>query len=62
MVNTAFSDPATNKLLQKAVIKWNFVRSSYLNYNEDNVNFVVNRYSRQIIETLVVTDGELAKN
>ena len=62
LVTTRYPDPATNKLLEKAQIKWNFIRSSYLNYNENNVNFVVNRYSRQIIESLGVTDNVMEKS
>ncbi|WP_020410040.1 hypothetical protein [Hahella ganghwensis] len=55
LINTDYVDTATNTLLKKAQIKWNFIRSSYMNYNENNVNFVVNLYSRQIIESLDIS-------
>ncbi len=57
-----YADTSTNELLRKTQIKWNFIRNSYMNYNENNVNFVVNRYSRQIIESLEFTDPALLKS
>ncbi len=32
--------------------KWNFIRNSYKNYNENNVSYVVNLYSYRIIDAL----------
>lgn len=32
--------------------KWLFIRNSYINYNENNVSFVIDRYSKGILETL----------
>jgi len=32
--------------------KWQFIRGSYINYNEDNVSFVIDRYSKRILEGL----------
>ncbi|WP_148862965.1 hypothetical protein [Marinobacter fonticola] len=42
--------------------KWGFIRSSYVNYNENNVSFVIDRYSQGILEGLdeaisVMTDN-----
>jgi len=33
-------------LLDSALTKWDFIKSSYINYNEDRVNFIVNLYSK----------------
>ena len=35
--------------------KWDFIRNSYINYNEKNVNYVVNLYSKRIINALEST-------
>ncbi len=32
--------------------KWGFIRNSYINYNQNNVVFVIERYSRAILEDL----------
>ncbi|PAV26277.1 hypothetical protein C8D92_10254 [Tamilnaduibacter salinus] len=47
--------------------KWGFIRSSYVNYNQRNVSFVINRYSGGIVSDLNRTinllqggDGESA--
>lgn len=32
--------------------KWQFIRSSYINFNEDNVPFIIDRYSKGILEGL----------
>ncbi len=44
----------------KAVIddissKWQFIRGSYINYNENNVGFVIDRYSKGILKGLATT-------
>jgi len=36
-------------LLDSASTKWDFIKSSYINYNENRVNFIVNLYSKKII-------------
>jgi len=38
--------------LDDVASKWQFIRSSYINYNENNVGFVIDRYSKGIIEAL----------
>ena len=38
--------------LDDVASKWQFIRSSYINYNENNVGFVIDRYSKGIIEGL----------
>lgn len=35
--------------------KWQFIRGSYINYNENNVSFVIDRYSKGIIRGLTTT-------
>ena len=32
--------------------KWQFIRSSYINYNDNNVAFVIDRYSKRILDGL----------
>ncbi|MEP3563030.1 MAG: hypothetical protein ABJM19_15280 [Marinobacter sp.] len=32
--------------------KWQFIRSSYVNYNDNNVSFIIDRYSKGIIRGL----------
>ena len=51
----------------KAVIddissKWQFIRGSYINYNENNVSFVIDRYSKGIIRSLTTTIEILESN
>ncbi|MCP5161755.1 MAG: hypothetical protein H7A00_08805 [Hahellaceae bacterium] len=45
------------KLASGILTKWNFIKASYINYNENNVNYVVNLYSRRIILALVELDN-----
>ncbi|SDX43462.1 hypothetical protein [Marinobacter mobilis] len=35
--------------------KWSFIKNSYINYNENNVSFVIDRYSKGILEDLATT-------
>lgn len=42
-------------MLSDANSKWRFIRGSYIEYDEENVAFVINRYSISIIETLEST-------
>jgi len=44
--------PEAAKLLDSAKTKWDFIRSSYINYNENRVNFIVNLYSKKIISDI----------
>ena len=39
-------------LLHDADSKWSFIRNSYINFNENNVVFVIDRYSKGIIDSL----------
>lgn len=39
-------------LLEDVRSKWQFIRGSYINYNENNVSFVIDRYSKGILRSL----------
>lgn len=45
-----------NEELRRAVdgvaTKWQFIRGSYINFNDDNVPFIIDRYSKGILEGL----------
>ena len=43
------------KSIDAVLTKWDFIRKSYINYNEKNVNYVVNLYSKRIIIALGAT-------
>tara|TARA_R110002167_G_scaffold164939_2_gene361861 strand:+ start:174 stop:992 length:819 start_codon:yes stop_codon:yes gene_type:complete len=49
LMELAKEKPAIFKLLDSAHTKWEFIKSSYVNYNENRVNFIVNLYSKRII-------------
>ena len=42
--------------------KWEFIRGSYINYNDNNVAFVIDRYSKGILRGLETTIGLLREN
>ena len=48
----ADNDSQLDTLLSDINSKWQFIRESYINYDEENVSFVINRYSTGIVETL----------
>lgn len=54
--NAGKQQPAS-ELLDSISTKWNFIKDSYVNYNENNVNYVVNLYSRRIISSLEELGG-----
>ena len=39
-------------LMSEVSVKWDFIKSSYIQYDERNVSFVINRYSTSILENL----------
>ena len=41
-----------NSLLSDINSKWQFIRDSYINYDGENVSFVINRYSNGIMQSL----------
>ncbi len=48
--------------LENLSSKWQFIRSSYINYNDNNVAFVIDRYSKGILEGLATTIDLLQGN
>ncbi len=50
--NRTAGQDAIAGMLSDANSKWRFIRGSYIEYDEENVAFVINRYSTSIIETL----------
>jgi hypothetical protein len=50
-------DPANTqeikRMLSSTKTKWQFIRNSFINYNEKNVNYVVNLYSKRIIDSIL---------
>jgi len=53
------SEAELKALLGDIASKWQFIRGSYINYNENNVGFVIDRYSKRILESLTTTIGLL---
>ncbi|WP_375191347.1 hypothetical protein [Marinobacter sp.] len=49
------SSPELKATLDDITSKWQFIRGSYINYNENNVGFVIDRYSKGILEGLATT-------
>jgi len=52
LMNLAKDSERAYKLLDSANTKWDFIKSSYINYNENRVNFIVNLYSKKIISDI----------
>lgn len=46
------SDGELKSIVDDISSKWQFIRSSYINYNENNVGFVIDRYSKGILKGL----------
>lgn len=44
---------AVAPLLREVSTKWSFIRGSFINFNENNVPFIVGRYNEQITEKLL---------
>ncbi|MBL1273553.1 MAG: hypothetical protein COB25_013970 [Oceanospirillales bacterium] len=53
------SDDELDVILKDVAAKWQFIRGSYINYNENNVGFVIDRYSKRILESLTTVIGLL---
>lgn len=61
---TVRNGPAQGELkdqLDNISTKWQFIRGSYVNYNENNVSFVIDRYSKGILKHLAKTIELLQK-
>ena len=48
----AMTSPQQKSLYDDISAKWTFIKNSYINYNENNVSFVINRYSLGIVDGL----------
>jgi hypothetical protein len=48
--------------LENLTSKWQFIRGSYINYNDNNVAFVIDRYSKGILQGLETTIDLLKSN
>ncbi len=59
LINTAQGKPDALDLLDSAMTKWDFIKNSYINYNENRVNFIVNLYSRKIIDDIEAATAQL---
>lgn len=58
LLSTVQQGPAQGELktlLEDIGSKWQFIRGSYINYNEKNVGFVIDRYSKGILKSLATT-------
>lgn len=49
-------------LLSDLTSNWQFIRGSYINYNENNVGFVIDRYSKRILKSLTTAIGLLQQS
>lgn len=49
LMEIAKDNKSASKLIDSANTKWDFIKNSYVNYNENRVNFIVNLYSKKII-------------
>jgi len=61
-MSTGESKEELSELLSDVNAKWQFIRGSYINYNENNVGFVIDRYSKRILESLSSVISLLQQN
>lgn len=52
LARTGNSDDELKSTFNDISSKWQFIKGSYINYNENNVGFVIDRYSKGILEAL----------
>lgn len=53
LINDSSNTPEIKRKLDSAKTKWQFIRNSFIHYNENNVNYVVNLYSKRIIDSII---------
>jgi len=46
------NNPSTNKSLRAIEVKWRYIENSLINYNENSVPFVIDKYARSITQSL----------
>lgn len=56
------ADGPLKTTLNDLTSKWEFIRGSYINYNDNNVAFVIDRYSKGILNSLATTIDLLRDN
>ena len=62
MVRNGESGSELHDVIEDVSSKWAFIRGSYINYNEKNVSFVIDRYSKGILKGLATTIDLLQGN
>lgn len=61
-INKGASEGQLKSALDDVASKWQFIRGSYINYNDNNVSFVIDRYSKGILQGLSTTIELLQEN
>ncbi|WP_166263695.1 hypothetical protein [Marinobacter caseinilyticus] len=60
-LNAGSASGELKKTIDSVSSKWQFIRGSYVNYNDDNVPFIIDRYSKGILDGLANTIAMLRK-
>lgn len=61
LIEDPANTPEIKRTLASTKTKWQFIRNSFINYNEKNVNYVVNLYSKRIIDSIIDVSELYAK-
>lgn len=61
-INKGSSEGQLKTALNDLSSKWQFIRGSYINYNDNNVSFVIDRYSKGILQGLSTAIELLQEN
>ncbi len=52
-------NPQVSATLKEITTKWTFIKRSFMNFNQDNVPFIVGRYNEQITDKLLTAYEQL---
>jgi hypothetical protein len=52
-------NPQVSATLKEVTTKWTFIKRSFMNFNQDNVPFIVGRYNEQITDKLLTAYEQL---
>lgn len=52
-------NPQVSPMLKEITTKWTFIKRSFMNFNQDNVPFIVGRYNEQITDKLLAAYEQL---
>ncbi|MDQ8038654.1 MAG: hypothetical protein REI12_14630 [Pedobacter sp.] len=52
-------NPQVSATLKEVTTKWTFIKGSFVNFNQDNVPFIVGRYNEQITDRLLTAYEQL---